>query len=101
MFMITFLYADWKICLNIFILLKNNVKVLLVEPLKCYYDNLPSNENAIKANYAVSNFNGSTEIYYIDPIDIEKYNLPNFLKGSNSIINKTAKTKYVATPITN
>ena len=74
--------------------LKNNVKVLLVEPLKCYYDNLPSNENAIKANYAVSNFNGSIEIYYIDPIDIKKYNLPNFLKGCNSIINKHNTALY-------
>jgi FkbM family methyltransferase len=74
--------------------LKNNVKVLLVEPLMCYYDKLPNKANITKANYAVSNFIGSTEIYYIDPDDIKKYDLPEFLKGCNSIINEHDTALY-------
>ena len=72
----------------------NNVKVLLVEPLMCYYNKLPNKDNITKANYAISNFIGSTKIYYIDPDDIKKYDLPEFLKGCNSIINEHNTALY-------
>lgn len=71
-----------------------NSKVLLVEPLSCYYDTLPNNENITKANYAISNFNGSTDIYYVDPADIKKHNLPSFLKGCNSLNNEHNAVTY-------
>ena len=42
-------------------------KGISIEPLKFYLDNLPNNDNIIKSNYAVSNFNGKIDIYYVPP----------------------------------
>jgi len=61
-----------------------NAKILLVEPLSFYLLEIPNKQNQIKANYAISNYNGKGTVYYIDPKDIEKYNLPVFLTGCNS-----------------
>ena len=58
---------------------------LLVEPLKFYLDNLPNNNNQIKANYALSDKNGKIKIFYVKPEDIIKHNLPNWVRGCNSI----------------
>lgn len=74
--------------------LKDDAKVLLVEPLKCYYDRLPSSTNITKVNCAISNFNGLIDIHYVDPTDIEKHDLPIFLKGCNSVITKHATTLF-------
>ena len=74
--------------------LNDDVKVLLVEPLKCYYDKLPNSNNITKVNCAVSNFNGFIDIYYVDPADIEKHDLPIFLKGCNSVITRHATTLF-------
>lgn len=57
-----------------------------VDPLKIYLDNLPNKDNVIKSNYAITNKDGVTDVYWIDPKDIEKYNLPIWLKGCNSIV---------------
>jgi hypothetical protein len=57
-----------------------------IEPLKFYLDNLPDKDNVIKLNCAISDKNGIVDVYWIDPIDIENYNLPGWLRGCNSII---------------
>jgi FkbM family methyltransferase len=57
-----------------------------IEPLKFYLDNLPDNDNVIKLNCAISDKNGIVDVYWIDPIDIENYNLPGWLRGCNSIV---------------
>lgn len=62
-----------------------NEKGLLVEPIKYYLDNLPNNNNQIKANYALSDKNGKIKIFYVKPEDIIKHNLPNWVRGCNSI----------------
>lgn len=58
-----------------------------IEPLKFYLDNLPDKDNVIKLNCAVSDRNGEVDIFWINPSDIDKYGLPQWLRGCNSIIN--------------
>ena len=58
---------------------------LCVEPLKHYLDKLPNKKNVTKANYALSSKMGEIEIYHIKPKDIIRYNLPNWVRGCNSI----------------
>lgn len=58
-----------------------------IEPLKYYLDNLPNNDKVIKVNCAISDIDFETDIFWISPDDIKKYNLPNWLRGCNSIIN--------------
>jgi FkbM family methyltransferase len=62
-----------------------NKRGLLVEPIKYYLDNLPNNSNQIKANYALSDKNNKVKIFYVKPEDIKKYNLPDWVRGCNSI----------------
>jgi hypothetical protein len=56
-----------------------------IEPLKFYLDNLPDKDNVIKLNCAISDKNDVVDVYWIDPKDIETYNLPGWLRGCNSI----------------
>jgi len=57
-----------------------------IEPLKYYLDKLPNNDKVIKVNCAISNIDFETNIFWISPEDIKKYNLPNWLRGCNSIV---------------
>lgn len=59
---------------------------LSVEPLKIYLDALPDKESVVKVNCAITDFDGVVDVYWIDPQDIKTYNLPNWLRGCNSII---------------
>lgn len=59
---------------------------LSVEPLKIYLDALPNKESVIKVNCAISDFDGDVTVYWIDPQDIKSHNLPDWLRGCNSII---------------
>ena len=68
------------------LIFNNDGKVgLCVEPLKYYIDRLPDNPNVTKSNYALTNFDGSIEIFWVKPEDIIKYELPNWARGCNSI----------------
>jgi hypothetical protein len=58
-----------------------------IEPLKYYLDNLPDNDKVIKVNCGISDIDFETDIFWVSPEDIQKYNLPNWLRGCNSIIN--------------
>lgn len=58
---------------------------IFIEPIKYYYDRLPS--NCIKENIAISNYNGKANVFYIDYGDIAKYGLPDWIRGCNSINN--------------
>ena len=48
---------------------------LSIEPLKVYLDRLPDKVGVTKVNCAISDFDGSVDVYWIDPEDIKKYNL--------------------------
>ena len=58
---------------------------LTIEPLLFYLDNLPERPTVIKVNCAITDYDGEIKIYYINPEDIRNYNLPNWLKGCNSV----------------
>jgi hypothetical protein len=65
-----------------------NVKGIIIEPIKLYLDRLPNYKNVIKLNIAISfdNTEGFVDIFYVPAKVIEadpKYNLT--LKGCNSI----------------
>lgn len=55
---------------------------LFIEPVKSYFDSLP---DCRKENVAISDFEGETIIFYMRPEDIDKHNLPQWLKGCNMI----------------
>lgn len=60
---------------------------LSIEPLSVYLENLPNNPTVTKVNCAIGDTNQYVDIYWIDPNDIKKYNLPDWFRGCNSIIN--------------
>jgi FkbM family methyltransferase len=64
---------------------KDNEIGLSIEPIKMYLDSLPDKPNVTKVNCAISNINGTIDVYYVKPEDIIKYNLPNWVRGCNSI----------------
>ena len=58
-----------------------------IEPLEFYLNNLPDNDSVIKLNCAITDFDGVTDVYWINPKDIKDNNLLQWLRGCNSIIN--------------
>ena len=64
---------------------------LFIEPVKYYYDRLPE---CTKENVAVSNREGTIKIFYLTDEEINKHNLPKWIRGCNSIdeIHPTTKT---------
>lgn len=71
----------------------NQTTGISIEPIDFYLESLPNYDNIIKINAAVSNQNGQIDVFYIEPDDIIKYNLPNWIRGCNSIgrIHKTVE----------
>jgi hypothetical protein len=67
---------------------------LSIDPIKFYLDNLPDNPSVIKVNCAISNRNGVTDVFWIDPKDIEEYELSLYLRGCNSIIKPHATAEF-------
>jgi hypothetical protein len=58
---------------------------LSIEPIKFYLDRLPNKQNIKKINCAISTINSTCNMYYV-PLDIiHKWNLPNWVRGCNSI----------------
>ena len=60
---------------------------MVIEPIKYYIDRLPSRDNLIKLNIAISPCDCETtvDMYYIPPDVIADKGLPDWLKGCNSI----------------
>lgn len=55
---------------------------LFIEPVKEHFDRLPK---CNKENIAISNYEGEIKIYYIPSFVIEAENLPQWVRGCNSI----------------
>ena len=64
-----------------------------IDPLKIYLNNLPDKENVIKVNCAIGEKNEIVDVFYLDPDDIKNYNLPDCLRGCNSIKNPHPSTE--------
>lgn len=54
-----------------------------IEPVPCYFDNLPNRKDWIKLNCAISDYDGKATMYYVNPdkITFEPY----WVRGCNSI----------------
>ena len=57
-------------------------KGLTIEPINYYYNRIPTED---KLQVAISNSNGYCDMYFLPIGIIEDYNLPNWLRGCNSI----------------
>lgn len=68
---------------------------LSIEPIKIYQDRLPNKKNVQKVNCAISDKDGKTKVFFVSPEDINKYHLPSWLKGCNSIINPHPSTQKI------
>ena len=66
---------------------KSNDVGMSVEPIKYYLDRLPSKENNIKVNCAISTDGqeGQVEVYYVPAEVIHANKWPNWLRGCNSV----------------
>lgn len=62
--------------------LAGQVEGLFIEPVKEYFNRLP---NCLKENVAVSNYEGEIDLYYIPTELIKLNNLPNWVRGCNSV----------------
>ena len=56
-----------------------------IEPVKRYLDALPNPPYVTKIHGAVSDRNGTIDIYSISPENILKHNLPDWIRGCNSV----------------
>lgn len=63
----------------------SNARGLSIDPLKFYLDRLPEKENVTKVNVGISDRNSKTIVYWVTPDNIVKHNLPNWIRGCNSI----------------
>lgn len=68
---------------------------ILVEPIAHYLKKLPESKNIIKVNSAISNYNGKAKIFYIPEENLKKYNLPDYLRGCNSINDHHPTAKHL------
>ena len=57
-----------------------------IDCIDYYLDRLPNKKENLKLNYAISESNGYIDAFYLDELTIEKYNLPKWVRGCNSII---------------
>ena len=56
-----------------------------IEPVKRYLDALPNPKYVTKVHGAVSDRTGTIDVYSVSPENIEKYNLPQWIRGCNSV----------------
>jgi hypothetical protein len=68
---------------------------LSIEPIQLYLDRLPNKPLVKKLNYAITETDTNVSVYWVDPDDIAKYNLPYWMKGCNTIYTTHPTTLYV------
>ena len=74
--------SDFETCIHD---ADDTVMGLSIDPIQLYLDNLPNRKNVRKINAAISNHNGTTHVYYVNPMIIKQFNLPDWYRGCNSI----------------
>jgi len=75
--------SDFKTCIE-----KANTDTvgISIEPVKYYLDRLPNKDNVIKLNIGISNdIKKKSKVYYLEPEQLKKFNLPEHLRGCNSV----------------
>lgn len=56
-----------------------------IEPIQYYLNRLPDKKDCKKLNFAVSNYDGNAVVHYLSVENIQKFNLPDWVRGCNSI----------------
>lgn len=56
-----------------------------IDPVGAYLDRLPNLKSCVKINAAISSFEGETNVYYILPDKISSLQLPEWVRGCNSV----------------
>ena len=67
------------------ILNENPGKGISIEALPYYSNRLPEVKNVKKLNVAISDKDGEMDIHWVTPSDLKKWNLPDWVRGSNSV----------------
>ena len=65
----------------------DNARGITIDPIQYYLDRLPNKPNVTKLNVAISDCEGSVDCYYTPEEIIQKYVLPPWVRGCNSINN--------------
>lgn len=60
---------------------------LSIDPIKEYLERLPNKPNNAKINVAITDDDRIAKVYLVDPMDIQVYNMPEWIKGCTSIDN--------------
>jgi FkbM family methyltransferase len=58
---------------------------LSIDPLQIYLDKLPKKPYVTKVNAAISDSDGEIDCYYVPEHSIKHYNLPDWVRGCNSV----------------
>lgn len=58
---------------------------LSVEPVRMYLDRLPDKPGVTKVHQAVSDHNGTIDVYYVTGDTIAQYGLPDWCRGCNAV----------------
>lgn len=66
-----------------------------IEPIPCYFKNLPDKPGVTKLNIGISDVNSKMNFFYVDPASITEFGLPYWMKGCNSIEKEHPTTKKV------
>ena len=82
--------CDFDTCETI---IQNGWRGIVIEPVKYYFDKLHKYPNIYYENIAISNHNGESEIYYINPNDI-KTNDQEWMKGISSLKGMTGPLSF-------
>ena len=56
-----------------------------IDPISLYLDALPNLMHCRKICCAISDESGAVTVYYIEPVNLALYNIPNWIRGCNSI----------------
>ena len=62
-----------------------NQRGISIEPIEVYFNALPEPKIGKKLMCAISDFDGTLEMNWVHPNDIKERNLPDWLRGCNSI----------------
>jgi len=77
-----------------------NQRGISVEPIAVYFNALPEPKTGKKIMCAISDYDGTIEMNWVHPDDIRERNLPDWIRGCNSIGNHPAREKFADSLIT-
>lgn len=76
-----------------------NKKGISIEPISVYFDALPKSDSVIKLNCAITSYDGVITMNWVHPDDIIDNNLPNWIRGCNSIGSHIGRDAFVSDKI--